>query len=233
MKNLSLLIIVLVLTNFSFQEEYPNDLKIYGLKGKVKSINSISYGTKKLENKYEIDKENPFSKSSSYFNEKGNIYKRIDSIYEAGKITEIRTTEFDFLEDGKTKSYRIYNEKGQIEKAVYNWISDTKYQIEAIDKDSLQKKSIFNLTEKGRDKSGKTDYYFDGEYISTYTYTNELDSEENFISSKFTYEPDGDTWTTLYKRKLPDENGNATKFILINKEKDSIIETTIRILKYY
>ena len=231
MKNFTL-IIVLLLTNFWFQKEIPNDLKIYGLKGNVKSIHSISYGSKKINGKYEIDKENPLSKSTSYFNKSGNIYKNIDSIYEDGKI-EIRTTQFDFFGDDNKKSYRIFNDKEQIEKGIYNWISKTKYEIEAIDKDSLKMKSTFSLSEKGRDKSGKTDYYFDGEYLLTYTYTNELDSEEKFISSKFTYEPDGEIWTTLYQRKLADKNGNATKFILIDKENDSIIETTIRKLKYY
>ena len=62
---------------------------------------------------------------------------------------------------------------------------------------------------------------------------NEIDSKGNFISSKFTYQPDGETWTTLYKRKLPDKNGNPTKFILIDKEKGSIIENTIRKIQYY
>ncbi|NJY61898.1 hypothetical protein HC174_03895 [Salinimicrobium sp. CDJ15-81-2] len=230
MKTLFTIFLFVLITALGCQVEEPTDLKIYGLKGKVKSMHSRSYSSLDHLN---MEGKSFLSESSSFFNENGNIYKSVDTIYENGEVKETLTTEYYFLKDGSKKGYKIYNQEGIIETGTYKFLSSKKYEIKAVDSDGFEIRSVFHLTSNGRDKKGVSEYYYDNEYISTYSYFNQLNADENFISSQFAIEPDGDNWITEYKMKNPDQKGNMKELHLINKEKDSLEKVIIRHIEYF
>jgi hypothetical protein len=225
-------ILILSLTLFSvslYSQEVFTDIKEFGLKGKVKSIESNYYSVK--ENRQELTLDTLNSKSLMHFNENGNLTIIVNFTFSGEEIERIKYQRDD---NERKISYKKYNENGIFETGKYNWINERKYQIKAKDSFGIRIESEFTLSKKFRDESGTTTYYDDktGEYFLTYHYQNILDENGNLLSSNNIYKPLGNSSTIIYDVQELDEFGNWIKVSLYDDEKD-FRQIMIRKIEYY
>lgn len=210
------------------QDEYT-DIKEFGLKGNVKSIESKYYSTKENQGKWILDTLN--SKSRMDFNENGNITRMFNLSF-----PELETETTEILRDKNDRkiSYQKSNQNGVFETGNYKWVDERVYQIKAIDSFGMRMESEFTLTKDFRDKTGTTVYYDNksNEYLFTHQYENFFDEKQNLLMSKITYAPIKNSRTIIYKVQETDDFGNWTKVIVYDKEND-FRQILIRKIEYY
>lgn len=225
------LIFVLLFSFSLHSQEYFNDLKEFGLKGRVKSIESTYYSTKENQEVWIIDTVK--SKSRVDFDKNGNITKIVNFSFPESKL-DVETTKFQRDKNGRKISYKKYKGNEVFETGVYRWINQRKYQINSIDSFGIGTKSEFTLTKNLRDESGTTAYFDSksGEYLLTYKYENILDEYENLLRSIITYEPIGRTSIMIYDVQELDNFGNWIKINLYYEDED-FRQIMIRKIEYY
>lgn len=227
--NILKLIIGLLFCFSLHSQEGFTDLKEFGLKSRVKSIESTYYSAKESKEKWVVDTIT--SKSKMVFDENGNLTKIVNFSYSE---LEIETTEFQRDENERKIAYKMYNENGVFESGIYNWINEKKYQINSIDSFGIRTESEFTLTKNYRDESGITKYFDskNGEYFLTYKYENILDENGNLLRSKITYEPIDRTSIIIYEVKELDNIGNWVKINLYHEDED-FRQIMLRKIEYY
>lgn len=212
-----------------YSQDDHTDVKEFGLKGNVKSVESNYYLAKEYQETWILDSLK--SRSVMDFNKKGNFTKIISIDF---PDSESEIIEFQRDENGRKISYKKHTLYGIFETGNYEWISEKRYRLKAKDSFGVRMESEFTLTENFRDESGTTIYYDDktGEYLLTFTYQNILDKNGNLLRTNIFYEPSGDSSTTIYDVQEIDAFGNWIKVGLYHEEKD-FREIMIRNIEYY
>ncbi|HBC03305.1 MAG TPA: hypothetical protein PKH16_09715 [Aequorivita sp.] len=230
MNIINLIFVFLFCFSLHSQEGF-NDLKEYGLRGRVKSFESTYYSTKEIQEMWIIDTLK--SKSKVDFDENGNITKIVNLSFSESEL-KIETIEFQRDKNERKISYKKYNEYEVFETGTYKWIDERKYQINSIDSFGIRTESEFTLTKNLRDKSGTTAYFDSksGEYLLTYKYENILDEYGNLLRSKITYEPIDKSSIMIYDVQELDSMGNWIKINLYYEDED-FRQIMIRKIEYY
>ncbi len=175
------------------------DLLEYGYKGAVKSVKSTVYYDLVQENdEWVIDESKIGQIRMLTFNEDGNIIKAVTTYPEVPD--EVETTYFQFEGGRKSGLYKLNAENDTIEKAVYKWISDTKYVYSSILVSGRRIKSTSQLNENYRDLSGRYTFedrdstLYANSYINTLAdnnliteilFTNEVTKERNILTMTY------------------------------------------------
>jgi hypothetical protein len=234
MKRLIYVMFIIITLTSCLLDEKPNDLKEYGFRGKVKSVNTINYGNlKKVNGKWMINEDKIISKSNLMFNEKGFIVKWVESYPFVDSIWDKSTSIVEIVNGQKSKFTKT-NQFGQkTETGVYTWIDNFNYTLNVTYMNGTKVVSHSTLNKAYRDLKSDYSYAFSDSIYFSESYQNKLNQDEEIISSSFKNALTNNEYVINYTDKEKDEKGNLTKVVLVYDDSNELIRLVLREFDYY
>lgn len=208
------------------------DLLEYGYQGAVKSVKSTFYKDLVQRNdEWVIDESKIMQVRTVTFNEEGNIIKAVTTYPESPEIVETAYFKFN---DGRKSAFVIVNaENDTLEKAVYNWISDTEYEYKSIFSTGRILQSWSKLSADFRDLSGGYTFKDGDSTLYAKSYQNTIE-ENNLISEiNTTNDLSKEKSTQLLEYSDFDSMKNPQKVALIDKKTGLLDNFSVREFTYF
>ena len=234
MRKITIILLSLVLSSFS--KEHPqNDLKEYGLNGKVKAVYTTNYlDLEKADGKWIENQNFIVSKSIMFFNKNGNISKILEMYPLPNSVIKFDTAltiEFSHKNERKvaySKSYYNLKETGK-----YTWLNKKNYKLIATREDGLTITSYSKLSRKFRDLSGNYKYQLNDSIVLNESYKNTLNRKNQIIKSVFTDSISGKKRTIEFEILELDKNNNITKLAQTDSKTEKLKKYSTRTYEYF
>lgn len=208
------------------------DLLEYGYKGAVKSVKStMYYDLTQMNGEWKMDKTKIESVKTLTFDKNGNIVKVVTAFPAFPK--DLETTIYQFEDGRKTGFYVIDADKDTLETAVYNWKSETEYELKRIFSESRRIKSTSKLNANLRDLSGGITYIQGDSILHANSYINTI-NDNNFIT-EILFTNELTKATNIFKMTYSDfdPKGNALQLVMTDKETGELDNVSIREFEYF
>jgi|SRR6218665_210339 len=213
-----------------------SDLKEYGLKGNVKSINDAVYlDLKPVGKKWKIDStDNAAFHKNMYFNPSGQMDTlRVIDVDEKDSMLN-STIVFDFENDIKIggKQYGYHHQP--ITLFDIEWMDNRTYKT-ALTDTSGQKiyESTSWLSIQFQDSVGQTLVYDKGKVVNNSTYVNRLDKSKRVIGIDYFDQFSKPTVSETIEYLEFDKRGNWTKCVVRDSFTGKFKKLTVRAIEYY
>ena len=213
-----------------------NDLKEYGLKGKVKSITTMHYKDVMFSDGQWMPAsfEKFYYTTVWHFNEQGFIDTTKTSLFVHPDILVTNILAYEF-KNGKKVSGKYFNYRGVLTE-LYKITWSDQYTYTTITTDTNGTKTFEStswLNKDFRDNKGEYKSYENGKVVFYEKYSDIFDSNGQLVKAEFTNMTENKNYFVLYKHSELDKNNNPTITTQINITDGTIKKMTIRLIEYY
>lgn len=213
----------------------PNDIKEYGLHGKVKEITTMYYTEleKNSNDEWELDLDKLVALAKMFFDSSGNITKIEEHHKEINSSWQETITKFEF-KDGQKKSYLKKDINGQlIESGEYKWIDNNHYTLISTRVNGLIIESHSTLNENLRDLKGDFKYMLGDSILYSENYTNQVNKDGEIMNTLTANQITNESYITDFKNKVRDQKGNMIKVALVYRHNGELQKLSVREIEYY
>lgn len=230
-KLINFLLLILPLTIIA----QHSDLAEYGLKGRVKQMTAFHYyNAKIIDGKWiPLNREKYNYKSTTYFNESGNIDSIVNSESDVENPFKVKH-EFTY-ENNRKVGGRYYDFDGKLSQ-IYSieWKNKRKYVLTS--KDIYGAKVLVTTTWLNRDfreKKAENIFYENDKARYHGKYESFINGNQHLIKAKIYNLHENREHTNLYFHFGKDQFNNITHSIMINSTNGAEIDLMIRTIEYY
>lgn len=214
-------------------QNYPTDIQIYGLKGKVKTLSSKTYFDVDYKNEEWVvsDTGNVANLNVIYFNENGNIDSTLEVVNNKKEHYTIRT--IYHYENGEKVGFTKYVD-GEKESANIIWTNNRSYIETTKDPKSYYRNIVkVELDSNFREKKSEFKYYEGKKLVSHFQLLNTLDSKGLLSHYQYNDLVKNKKYTISFSSLSSDELGNTLKCTMYNKTKNVLDRYVVREIEYY